>query len=83
MEDETAYTLALWRVKEGREGEFLEAWKSRTPSQPDGVPGRVLGPATLPVACYVGRAADVLDLREVAPGVGPRTVEVGEAVFLR
>jgi hypothetical protein len=26
MEDDTAYTLALWRVKEGRE-EFVEAWK--------------------------------------------------------
>jgi hypothetical protein len=25
IEDETAYTLALWRVKEGREGEFVEA----------------------------------------------------------
>jgi hypothetical protein len=28
MEEETAYTLALWRVKEGREGEFVQAWKS-------------------------------------------------------
>jgi hypothetical protein len=27
MEDETAYTLALWRVKESREAEFVEAWK--------------------------------------------------------
>jgi hypothetical protein len=27
MEDGTAYTLALWRVKEGREEEFVEAWK--------------------------------------------------------
>jgi hypothetical protein len=27
MEGEIAYTLALWRVKEGREGEFVEAWK--------------------------------------------------------
>jgi hypothetical protein len=27
MEDGTAYTLALWRVKEGREGEFVQAWK--------------------------------------------------------
>ncbi len=27
MEDSTAYTLALWRVKEGREEEFVEAWK--------------------------------------------------------
>jgi hypothetical protein len=27
MEEETAYTLALWRVKEGREAEFVEAWK--------------------------------------------------------
>jgi hypothetical protein len=27
MEDDTAYTLALWRVKEGREAEFVEAWK--------------------------------------------------------
>src|SRR5215211_6675076 len=28
MEEDTAYTLALWRVKEGREEEFVEAWKS-------------------------------------------------------
>jgi hypothetical protein len=27
MEDQTAYTLALWRVKEGREAEFVQAWK--------------------------------------------------------
>jgi heme-degrading monooxygenase HmoA len=27
MEEGTAYTLALWRVKEGREEEFVEAWK--------------------------------------------------------
>jgi heme-degrading monooxygenase HmoA len=27
MKDDTAYTLALWRVKEGREEEFVEAWK--------------------------------------------------------
>ena len=27
MEDGTAYTLALWRVKEGRDEEFVEAWK--------------------------------------------------------
>jgi heme-degrading monooxygenase HmoA len=27
MEGDTAYTLALWRVKEGREEEFVEAWK--------------------------------------------------------
>jgi len=27
MEDDTAYTLALWRVKEGKEEEFVEAWK--------------------------------------------------------
>ena len=27
MEEETAYTLALWRVKEGSEAEFVEAWK--------------------------------------------------------
>ena len=27
MEEDTAYTLALWRVKEGGEEEFVEAWK--------------------------------------------------------
>jgi hypothetical protein len=27
MEDDTLYTLVLWRVKEGREEEFVEAWK--------------------------------------------------------
>lgn len=27
MEGE-AYTLGVWRVKEGREGEFVEAWKA-------------------------------------------------------
>lgn len=27
MDEGTAYTLALWRVKEGREEEFVEAWK--------------------------------------------------------
>jgi hypothetical protein len=27
MVGDTAYTLALWRVKEGREVEFVEAWK--------------------------------------------------------
>jgi len=27
MEENTAYTLALWRVKEGGEEEFAEAWK--------------------------------------------------------
>lgn len=27
MEGDTAYTLALWPVKEGRELEFVEAWK--------------------------------------------------------
>ena len=27
MEGDTAFTLALWRVKEGREEEFVEAWK--------------------------------------------------------
>ncbi len=24
---ETVYTLAVWRVREGKEGEFIEAWK--------------------------------------------------------
>ncbi len=24
---ERVYTLALWRVREGKEGEFIEAWK--------------------------------------------------------
>jgi heme-degrading monooxygenase HmoA len=28
MEDQTTYTLALWHVKEGREAEFVQAWKS-------------------------------------------------------
>ena len=27
MHDDTAYILALWRVNEGREEEFVEAWK--------------------------------------------------------
>ena len=39
---ETVYTLALWRVREGKEGEFIEAWKglsalfSQMPQAPGG-----------------------------------------------
>ncbi len=39
---ETVYTLAMWRVREGKEGEFIEAWKdlgrlfSQLPMPPGG-----------------------------------------------
>ncbi len=39
---ETVYTLARWRVREGKEGEFIEAWKdlsklfSQLPLRPGG-----------------------------------------------
>lgn len=48
MEDGTAYTLALWRVKEGREEEFVEAWKGALADFFLGLPNPPgPGPATL------------------------------------
>ena len=47
MENGTPYTLALWRVKEGREEEFVELWKGDLAAYFMGLPNPPGEPGTL------------------------------------
>jgi hypothetical protein len=42
-----------------------------------------VGPATLPIASYVGGFASVLDFDNIPPGIRLATVEIGKAIDLR
>ena len=80
MEDGTAYTLALWRVKEGREEEFVQAWKGDLADFFLGLPNPA-GPGTLirsvedPQLFYsFGPWRSLEDIREMRSN--PRTPEM-------
>ena len=47
MENGTPYTLALWRVKEGKEEELVQAWKGELAEYFLGLPNPPGAPGTL------------------------------------
>ena len=81
MENGTPYTLALWRVKEGREEEFVQAWKGELADyflglpNPPGEPGALIRSVEDPQVFYsFGAWQSLEDIQKMRSD--PRTPEM-------